>query len=59
MDMKANLPAIILATSIVIAAVIYACSTRYVVAVEHDDRGFSYEYAFDRWTGGLSKIYPH
>ncbi len=56
--MKSNLPVIILAASIVIAAVIYACSTRYERVTEHSEYGITEQYAFDRWSGNLRKIYP-
>ena len=55
MDMKANLPAIIIAAAIVIAAVIYACSTRYEPVTEHSEYGITEQYAFDRWSGNFRK----
>jgi hypothetical protein len=57
MDIKTSLPAIIIAASIVIAAVIYACSVRYEPVTEpaHGDYGSSERYAFDRWSGDFKK----
>jgi hypothetical protein len=57
--MKSNLSAIILGAAIIVAAIIYGCSTRYEIVTERDDRGFSQEYAFDRWTGELRQIHAH
>jgi hypothetical protein len=53
--MKASLPAIIIAASIVIAAVIYACSTRYEPVTEYGEYGLNSQYAFDRWPGAFKK----
>jgi hypothetical protein len=55
--MKANLPAIILAAGIVIAAIIYACSTRYEIVIEHVGSELTMEYSFDRWSADLKRIH--
>jgi hypothetical protein len=53
--MKANAPAIILGVAIVIAAIIYALSTRYEVVPDTQQRDAgAYKSApmvLDRWTG--------
>ena len=55
LSMKANPPVITLAASIVIAALIYACSTRYEPVTEHSEYDITYQYAFDRWSGNFTK----
>jgi len=54
---KMNLSVIILAAAIVVAAIIYACSTRYEV-VQTRTAMYNQPYVLDRWTGQATPISP-